>query len=419
VRRSPLLLLACLLLCVPGAVVAEPNASPQLADGLTWESLTLSIQGRQIPVRVIRRSTTASLQLLPAVPAKGLRQPATLRDIAHQQGAVAAINGGFFGPGGFPIGTIVINGQVASFDTRSRSAIGLLKSGQYQIAPLEAKAFVTFDDYFEPIWLWGYNQPLKSGAVVLYNQWLGASQVSLSGTQRGMRLMDGRLLAPASGGSQSLGGAPPMPETPVEESGAPKRVVISNRDLPSSTPHRPTLPTGPAVLGFNESAHPALRRAKDATAIYEGVVLPPHWKQATHLLTAGPLIVQQGQVQRQESNPEGFSRDILGSATRSVVGISRSGELLLIQFPQPVTLEEAAYGAVTLGCQSALNLDGGGSIGLWARLKDGSELCYGCNGRRLGSALVIVEGSGRQGALVPYFDGSIFQHWQAIRAGQG
>lgn len=422
-RSTPLTLVLPLLLTLLALTAGAEPQPALLPEGLEWETRTVSVTGQEVPVRVIRRlASSTQLVLRPAVPVKGLRQPQTLRDIAKSHSAIAAINGGFFGPGGYPIGTIVIEGQVASLDTRSRSAIGLLNTGQYQIAPLEAKAFVTFDDYFEPVWLWGYNQPLKSKAVVLYNRWLGASQVSLSAGQRGLRLQDGVVLAKPGSGAQKLGGQPPaLPSAIDPNEGEPvKRVVsISNRDLPSSKPNVPTLPVGPAVLGFNESQHPALKRLQEAKSIYEGVVLPPQWKQATSLLTAGPMLVQQGKVQSQEGNPEGFSSDILGRATRSVVGLTRTGEILFIQYPQPVTLDQAARGAIELGCFQALNLDGGGSIGLWAKRTDGTEICFGCSGRRLGSALVLVEGTAVGGPLVPYFDGTVFKQWQAIRSGTG
>ncbi|HYE76683.1 MAG TPA: phosphodiester glycosidase family protein [bacterium] len=399
------------------ALRPTPPGAVLLAPGVAFSEHNLAVNGRAMQVRVVACEDAASFRVVPAVAPGGLRRPETLRGIAQGAGAIAAINGSFFGPSGFPIGTIVIDGQVASLDTRSRSAFGLLADGTAQIAPLAAKAFVTFDDYFEPIWLWGYNQPLKQTAVVLYNRWLGSDQIAIGGGQRGIRLHDGKVLAaPPGSGALALGGAPPTVEPRKDE--APhgvRRVVLSNKDLPSRQRDRPEVPAGPLVLGFAQSRDAGLARAREGMQLYEGVVLPPVWKNATHLLTAGPTVLRDGRVVPQGSNPEGFAADVLGSAQRSLVGIGWNREVLLIQIAGTTTPSEAAELCRAVGCKSAMNLDGGGSSGLWVREPSGSARGFNADGRRLGSALVLVADDHRRGRTVPYFDGAIFERWKAMQ----
>lgn len=82
-------------------------------------------------------------------------------------------------------------------------------------------------------------------------------------------------------------------------------------------------------------------------------------------VTAGPRLVHLGRV---ALNPvaDGFSsRSLSIAAPRSGIGVSNSGNLLLVTVTRPVTLAEFAGIMRTLGAKEAMNLDGGGACGLY------------------------------------------------------
>lgn len=93
----------------------------------------------------------------------------------------------------------------------------------------------------------------------------------------------------------------------------------------------------------------------------------PQWQRHWFSITAGPRLLKDGRI---SINPrrEGF-RDpaIFGVARRSAIGFPSSADrLLLVTFPQPVTLRKEAQIMRLLGCDQAMNLDGGTSVALAA-----------------------------------------------------
>ncbi|HCJ79576.1 MAG TPA: copper amine oxidase, partial [Desulfotomaculum sp.] len=114
-----------------------------------------------------------------------------------------------------------------------------------------------------------------------------------------------------------------------------------------------------------------------------------------HLVTAGPLLVLEGQPLWQ-GVVEGFRGSILKRAARTAVGVNKQGHLLFVvvdgrqkDFSAGLSLEEMAYLMVDLGAQSAAALDGGGSSAIWVKDKivnrpsDGKE-------RKIANAFLIL-----------------------------
>ncbi|HAG08013.1 MAG TPA: copper amine oxidase [Desulfotomaculum sp.] len=114
-----------------------------------------------------------------------------------------------------------------------------------------------------------------------------------------------------------------------------------------------------------------------------------------HLVTAGPLLVSEGQPLWQ-GVVEGFRGSILKRAARTAVGVNKQGHLLFVvvdgRQKEPkagLSLEEMAYLMVDLGAQSAAALDGGGSSAMWVKDRlvshpsDGKE-------RKIANAFLIL-----------------------------
>lgn len=115
----------------------------------------------------------------------------------------------------------------------------------------------------------------------------------------------------------------------------------------------------------------ALILSPDGTARIERVVRHKtmNWEGEETVLACGPQLVQKG-LKDVDPAAEGF-RDpaIMGSIPRMGIGLTASSELLFVHVRTRVSFEKMAEVFVALGCESALNLDGGASLFLFANGK--------------------------------------------------
>jgi exopolysaccharide biosynthesis protein len=89
---------------------------------------------------------------------------------------------------------------------------------------------------------------------------------------------------------------------------------------------------------------------------------PFRWAGYSAGLAAGPMLVWAGKSVV-GSKRDGFSRSL--HASRSAVGVTADGKLLMVVVQDGVTLEEMARIMLKIGAADAMNLDGGGSCGLY------------------------------------------------------
>jgi hypothetical protein len=101
--------------------------------------------------------------------------------------------------------------------------------------------------------------------------------------------------------------------------------------------------------------------------------IDPQWQNASFMLASGPLLVQKGKVQMtmDEKSPRNLER-----APRSAVATDATGSRVFFVtvdgrqpgFSRGMTLKEFANYLVSVGAYQALNLDGGGSTTMVARM---------------------------------------------------
>ncbi len=106
----------------------------------------------------------------------------------------------------------------------------------------------------------------------------------------------------------------------------------------------------------------ANRKLEMITARSDG---KPRWRDHWFSITCGPRLVHDGEVALAPKS-EGF-RDphVLTTAYRCAIGYPKSGDkLFLVAFAAPLSLEATANVMKAIGCQQAMNLDGGSSQGL-------------------------------------------------------
>ncbi len=104
-------------------------------------------------------------------------------------------------------------------------------------------------------------------------------------------------------------------------------------------------------------------RLEMLTARTEG---KPNWQSHWFSITAGPRLLKDGKVQLQP-RAEGFTdRHMMeGKALRIGMGYPKDGRnLLMVTFLSPLTLAKQAQIMHRLGCDEAMNLDGGTSVAM-------------------------------------------------------
>lgn len=130
--------------------------------------------------------------------------------------------------------------------------------------------------------------------------------------------------------------------------------------------------------GFVISAHGAalgqqLSHLQVGQQVTFSVGIDSHWMNAQYMLATGPTLIQDGQVAISMNESSGFATE---RAPRTAVGITKNGRLILVTIDgrQPgysngASLRELAQYMISLGVDRAINLDGGGSTAIAARLQ--------------------------------------------------
>ena len=124
-----------------------------------------------------------------------------------------------------------------------------------------------------------------------------------------------------------------------------------------------------------------------------------NWAGYETVLCCGPVLVSRGKASVCLSR-DGFGRSLRAPATRTAVGITRAGKLLLVAVNRKTSLGRVAKVMLSLGAVDALSLDGGSSTGFYS---DGRYLAN--PHRKLTNLLVVYSKSSdyerAKGALVP------------------
>ena len=89
------------------------------------------------------------------------------------------------------------------------------------------------------------------------------------------------------------------------------------------------------------------------------------WSGYETVLCCGPVLISHGSVAISLQH-EGFGGSLYAPATRTAVGITRAGKLVLVAVNRKTSLHAVANLMLHIGVVEALSLDGGSSTGLYA-----------------------------------------------------
>jgi hypothetical protein len=172
-------------------------------------------------------------------------------------------------------------------------------------------------------------------------------------------------------------------------------VVREIRDAGDS-PIRP----GTLVLSAASGIATRLPQVAPGTAIVVSTATKPALDGARTAISGGPVLVHEGRAQRIEAAGGGYeSSSMVERHPRTAVGWNREFFYLVeVDGRQPglsvgMTLEELGAYLARLGCEEALNLDGGGSAMLWAGGEIRNSPCDGRE-RAVANALVVLRRNG-------------------------
>ena len=257
---------------------------------------------------------------------------------------VIAVNAGYFTwigrLRGYPIGTLVVDGELASAPYLSRTTIGWGKDKSPIFGYPEWGEEISIPPYSQRETLDKINFYSRNTFLTAYTSLYGIPTPIPEIAATEIFIKDGRCVGKAYGGSVINKG-----DVVIAAYGA-KALLLNN--INPGDPIDVSFKLSPSDGDFND------------------------WGSVTNAIQAGPMLVAGGQVY---INSEGFENNFVNSRhPRSVVGMDGSGNWMLFvgdgrngMHSIGYSLNDAALIMQELGAEYALNLDGGGSSEILVR----------------------------------------------------
>ncbi len=298
--------------------------------------------------------------------ARSLLDKQSTSAMARAHGALAAVNASFFSKGGDPLGLLATRGRVVSLPLMSRGVLGIFDGGRRMLVGNPGYSG-RFDTSVGSVTIDGVNQVRKPGKAILYTpEWGETTGTPGGGLEVAVR---DHVAVAVSDGNQEI----------------PRDGFVL------------------AVEGGETAERLASLGLGEKVRMVSG--LTPPWDRADLAVGGGPILLREGRV-RVDWREEGFSRALVTEKhPRTAVGVRPDGLLLLAVVDgrkagvnTGVDLYEMAEILAELGCQDAMNLDGGGSSTLVRggavqnRPSDGGE-------RPVSTVLMVLPGR-RSGPVV-------------------
>jgi hypothetical protein len=301
-----------------------------LGSGLIYSVYMHKLTGNFFFVQLSGNSS--SWTVTPSVNPTGITKCSTVKNhaISTDENSIFSVNASYFDPARYPIGTVVINGEIVALDSHNRTSMGIKTNHSAIIDRVKPRAFVTPDDYFEPVWIWGYNHPSKADSIVAYNKYYGATSLKVPSDGMAVRISDGVIKG-------------------VRKSGP---VDIDKNSL---------------VLIFRGKSCKHVDRFKPGRKVTYGLVMPEEWSDVSSIVTGGPRIIENGKVPNISGNPEGFESGIFQKHSRTITGVTYNNEIFFAVFPSSVSYSDAASVLLEMNAMDAMSLDGGSSSSIWVK----------------------------------------------------
>jgi hypothetical protein len=289
-----------------------------------------------------------------------------------------AINGDYYRRSGAfagePRGLQIIDGELISAPAGTAS-FWLDADGEPHAATTESQMHVTWPNgATTPIGLNGIRRPNR---IELYTPALGSS----TRTTKGRELV-----------LERLGDELWLPLRPERNYRARVREIREGGDT--------RIPADAMVLSIGPGLLTSLPAVTNGAEVMISAAIQPGLRGVRTAISGGPVLVHNGKRQRLTvPDPDSDSYQVLSMMERhprSAVGWNQEHFFLVsvdgrdYGYSVGMTLDEWAAYLAKLGCQEAMNLDGGGSTTLWYR---GKVLNHPCDGveRPVANSLVVLK----------------------------
>ena len=297
----------------------------EVEKGVKYVRMIKFYNNRPVRINIVEISRDVNDELIvePAIASETLASKAKISKISNRDGAIVAINGGYFKPQtGVPLGTLMINKKFYTGPIYDRVALGISDKG-YEMARVQLKASI--DTNKGDIKIDNINQPrmLSTHAIVYTRDW---GKVSPPSPKYGMQIAvnDGKVLC----------------------------VSKNSLEIPEN---------GYVVVG-PESKLSAIADARRADL---NIKINPQWKDVNHIISGGPYLIKNNEIYVDMTAQKLAA--IGGRNPRTAIGYTKNGNLIMLTADGRegssigLTLMELASLMKELGCVNAMNLDGGGS----------------------------------------------------------
>ncbi|MBA2355857.1 MAG: phosphodiester glycosidase family protein [Acidobacteria bacterium] len=352
------------------------GAPERVADGVDLyrvDATDLVSPGAPQSVRLLRVDPKRA-RLRPAL-AGTMPSLGTVQEMAARDGAVAAVNAGFFLPTGDPAGVLRIDGRLVSDTTRARGAVALLDEPGEQV-PVFDQVTAVIRLRFRSAGAWrsvrvdGVDSPRRKNRVTLYSPSSGPA-------------------TPSEGGLEwSL-------------TGTPLRASAARRS------GRSAIPVDGFVVSFGGLAAPAalagLARASSVQVRQSLTVASGErvrdWIRAPQIVGGAGLLVRRGVVVTDWTREKLSPSFDLRRHPRTVIARDASHAIWLVTVDgrQPSRAAGMSFAELhallaRLGAIDALNLDGGGSTTMVANGQVVNLPSDLTGARRVSDALLVIAG---------------------------
>ena len=293
--------------------------------GVKHVRMTKYYNGKPVRINIVEVSQGINDELIvePAKASGKLFGRTKISNIANRENALVAINGGYFKPEtGTPLGTLMINKKIYTGPIYDRVAIGFFDDG-YNMARVQLNAEIKTNH--GGLKIDNINQPrmLSTHVIVFTGDW-------------------GKI-------------SPKTPKYGIQ-------AVIQNGKLLKTSYEPCEIPEdGYVIVGPESKIKPFLSSKK----FNLDVKMSPDWKGVNHILSGGPYLVKDGEVYVDMTEEKLSS--VGGRNPRTAIGYTKDNHLIMLTADGRegasigLTLNELAKLMKQLGCENAMNLDGGGS----------------------------------------------------------
>ena len=299
------------------------------AQGVAHIKQTRYINQRPVKINIVEIDTSANslLNIKPQTAGEKLNSRAQISTIAKKNNAIAAINAGYFKPSnGIPLGALVIDKEVLTGPIYNRVGIGIINEND-KIRFVMDKVYmtITIKSNKSTLKADNINQPrMLSTYTLIYTPKWGAMSPMAPKYGKVAAVKDGRIIAMSA-----------------------NQIAIPKDGFVISAPAK--------ILD---------KLAKERSISYD-IKINESFKDANHIIGAGPYLVKDGEV-FVDVTAQKFG-SITGRNPRSAIGFNEKNELIIVtidgreESSVGVTLTQLAYIMKGLGCKYAMNFDGGGS----------------------------------------------------------